>query len=1347
MAGLFFDSGIDKGFEEDLKRMNKQMRSLGSTVQKEGTLIDKTFKNIGANIAGFVSVSAIGAAGKELIDFTTNLESSLTEVATISSTITNDFQGYKNAVLELSTDEERGAEGAIALTEALYDVVSAGFDGEEALQLLAESGLAATAGFVETSVAADGLTTVLNAWGKSADEAGAVSDIFFKTVERGKTTFDELGKNIAKVAPLASSMGISFEEVGGAIATVTKQGTKTPEALTQLRAAMISMNKVLGDGWAEAMSFQEALQVVADKAGGSQNALKELLGTDEAVLAVLALTGENARGAAADLDAMSDSLGATAAAAAKVTDTTANQISILKNNILAALEPLGTEASGVIADLAKSLNAAFQSGDIQRYAKVLLTLGKAFIAYKVTILALNKAAKLRKFLLLANIEATQISIVTGKKMTAQNLLMAKSFNKLKGAFLANPIGILVGALTLAIPLIHEFVTAQDKVVRLQKELDTVRLKAEQSEARSIVRLKQLLVTARDETKSLEARKGAIKALNAISPEYLGGLELATINAEEAKAAIDRYTKALLHNARIQAASEQLIEIQKELNNLRLKGAGAEVKFHQKLINAIIRGAGVSTEATSNKLTEADNLIEKEKELLEIEEALLKISTEEEKLIKDDASDPDKDPDKDPEKSLKALKLLLSSQRKAYEQYNVDIKGLTDERLVAVENEYSALTDQGKTYLKFLEKLLAEEKNVKKQAIIKEEIVKVTFEQEVNEQKTAQETFDKQEKELTKLLEQYSTYQTKREKIFTEFDAKITQLRKEGYEEQAEQAEKALQEELNRLDESIVSGNAKFKEWLTASLPKLAAAGIEALQKELENLELALETGGLDPEQVVIYQAKIKELNKQLGKKGRLETSSENTWKDTLEILNGVNALANDLVNNFESFDTVTAGILTGITKVGSGIVQMIHGIKAFGAGLKAVEKASVVLSIIGTALQVINAVTEVFRSRAEKAAAAAEARQKALVKELTQIQAINIALIQQNALYKEGNDIFTDDRWGTALAGLEAYNLALMFQEELLKTINTVQIGGNPLGLSAMQLLKLGKVTADLLDVFPEFVDANGKINESLLDTILLTEDLTDADRKRLENLRDILDQAEQAYSQFGDFISSIFGGIGDDITQAFQTMFETGDDAMTALEGSFSDMIENFTRQAIEFAFLQPYLDALNEKTKALGEQFARGDITAEELQQSIILTLGNFYNQISALQPSILQAFEDADRLAALAGFEAAFNTMIDELDEDDDRFPILPADDDDEEPEKEPVSQAGLISQAITEETGSLLVGRLGALMMSNERIAQNSSDGLELGVQNLIYLKQIKSNTDFLPVIAENTRKTYEKLETI
>lgn len=1370
MPGLFFDSGISKGFEKDLQRMNREMNSLSKNVQKQGTSIDNTFSKISRNIAGLVTIGALSAAGKELVTFTNDLETALTEVATISEIVTENFDEYKDTLLALSTDEERGAEGAIKLTEALYGIVSAGFDGAEGLELLSVTGRAATAGFVEASIAADGMTTVMNAWGLNIDEAEKVSDIFFKTVEKGKTTFPELGKNIAQVAPIAASMGVSFEEVQGAIATITKQGTPTAQAFTQVRASLVAMNEVLGDGWAEAMTYQEALQEIREQAGGSQNELVKMLGRVEAVNAVLSLTGDNATGAAEDLEAMRNALGATAVAAQKVTQTTSHQITLLKNNILAALAPLGEGATGVIASLAKDLNEAFQSGNAQKFAKVLAALAAAFVTYKVSVLAVNQVEKIRRLLLARNIEATQIAIVTGKKMTAANLTMAKSFKSLRIAFAANPIGLLVTGLTLAIPLISEFLDTTDSIVNQMSSLDKITEEYNKTLADSTTEAQSYFVQLKETNKGSKDRAGLIKIINERYGTTLKNLE----DESEFLAQIDKayisVVASLKKKLALEAQQKKLVElinqevVATELLSLAKKELIELEKQQFTSTFDVTRFEFLKKQVAAYELL-LTNAQQKQKDL--IKNTAKTINTLEESIV-----DPNRDVT-DP-KALKQLQSFLEDQKKLYSQYNVDIEGLTGERLQAVEDEYKFLTDQGKVYLTFLEDLLAKEKSAKKQAIIKKEIATVTFEANVEEQQASQKTFDRNKEDLKKLLEQFATYTSKRKEIETQYAEDIQILRDATKEEQALEAEKALQVELNQLDAAIVSGSAKFKQWVSVNLPQLAKEGVGALQRELDKVQLALTTEGLDPEQVVIFQAKIEALTKKLKEKQKIEIKSEQTWKDSLELINGVNELVDDLINSFDDFDDKTKNVFTGITEISAGLINMAQGFKAVAEAASALDKASAILAAISLTLKVIQKINKAFDK-------AREIRAAAHLAEIEQIHAVNVALIEQIALYEEGSSFFTEDRWGTALAGLEAYNRALEFQNDLLVEIQTSEedITDQPINLFGLSLGgvisrtnevdQLREINEDasklstqlartlssisiktldrsgfanffgfsdefssLLTLYPKLIDANGELDTVLLQTIIDTEELSEADKLRLQNLIDLVGQAEAAYAQFGEFISSIFGGVGDEIAQAFQVMFESGDDAMSALEESFSDMIESFTRDAIQFAFLQPYLNELNEKTQQLGEQFARGEITADELQQGIIKVLGGFYDTLGDLQPALLEAFQNADRLAAEAGFESAFEGEEEPI--------IIP-----EEPEEPIVSRAGEISQAITEETGSQFVGRLGAIMLSNQVLVNNSNDMLDYAIRSLTYLGRIADNSDFLPTIAENTKRTYEKLE--
>ncbi len=195
------------------------------------------------------------------------------------------------------------------LADGLYNALSAGVPENNVIGFLSDAAKVAVADGSDISVAVDGITTVLNAFKIPVEKTKAVLDTMFVTVKKGKLTFAELAQNMATAGPLAASMGIGFEEILAAVATLTKQGTPTAQAFTQIRAAMIGTNKVLGDGWRKTRTFQEAMLELGRISGGSQNGLKNMIGRIEGVNAVLGLTGINASMAAADIAEFSNSGG------------------------------------------------------------------------------------------------------------------------------------------------------------------------------------------------------------------------------------------------------------------------------------------------------------------------------------------------------------------------------------------------------------------------------------------------------------------------------------------------------------------------------------------------------------------------------------------------------------------------------------------------------------------------------------------------------------------------------------------------------------------------------------------------------------------------------------------------------------------------------------------------------------------------------------------------------------------------------------------------------------------------------------------------------------------------------
>lgn len=324
--------------------------------------------NLSSRIAGINPFAAllVGASAafsgiaNEAYKMMKEFEQAMKEVQTISKATQDDFEGISSAVFALS---KISPDAPVKLAQAYYQIVSAGYDGARGLELLETATKAATAGVTDTMTAADGITTVLNAFKLEATEAEHIADVMFTTVKNGKTTFEELSRQLSDVAPLAAASGYSFEEVSAAIATLTKQGVPTTKAVTQIRAALEKTTEILGDGAGEAMTLQNAFQAVYDKAGGSQNELRKLIGTVEGVSAVISLAGDNAEGAAKDLADMGSAAGASNDAFERMTTSTVNQWSILGNRISATTEGIGNALVKISNQFAGFLNDAIDDGN------------------------------------------------------------------------------------------------------------------------------------------------------------------------------------------------------------------------------------------------------------------------------------------------------------------------------------------------------------------------------------------------------------------------------------------------------------------------------------------------------------------------------------------------------------------------------------------------------------------------------------------------------------------------------------------------------------------------------------------------------------------------------------------------------------------------------------------------------------------------------------------------------------------------------------------------------------------------------------------------------------------------
>ena len=199
-------------------------------------------------------VAALGTALKAALGPIAVLTSAAGALTSAFSTLAQqDFAEAKVRTLGVNSEELKGRlsdvsrelsgqASVVELTAAAYDVASAGFnDAASAAQVLKASSLAATGGFSDLNTVADATTSVLNAYGLGAEEASRITDQFIQTQNDGKIVIGQYAANIAKVAPVASALGIGLDEINASVAQITGTGTNAEVTFTALKTAFAQL--------------------------------------------------------------------------------------------------------------------------------------------------------------------------------------------------------------------------------------------------------------------------------------------------------------------------------------------------------------------------------------------------------------------------------------------------------------------------------------------------------------------------------------------------------------------------------------------------------------------------------------------------------------------------------------------------------------------------------------------------------------------------------------------------------------------------------------------------------------------------------------------------------------------------------------------------------------------------------------------------------------------------------------------------------------------------------------------------------------------------------------------------
>jgi len=352
----------------------KKLRAVGGAIKGVGSAA----VSAGKSVAKFgLGIGIVGAAmGAIAIKKAGDFQKGLFEIGTLMGDTAEDaIPRLHKSLLDLASSSGQALD---VLAKANYDIVSAGFANvADSAELMGVSAQLAVGGVTEVSTAADLLTTALNSYKLTADDAMSVSDKLFTTVRLGKTTINEIAHSFGMMSAIAGPAGVSIDELGAALAVLTTEGQNTNIATTAIRAGMIELMKpstelktAIKDLGIEGFTTMEALMKEKGLVGAlsavktasmeSGKSFTQLFSNVRALMAVMPLAGESFDKFTGFLNEMKNSAGATTKAYELMQKTWVQNWKKFKMNLNRILIEIGDALITVIQPYVEDANKVLE---------------------------------------------------------------------------------------------------------------------------------------------------------------------------------------------------------------------------------------------------------------------------------------------------------------------------------------------------------------------------------------------------------------------------------------------------------------------------------------------------------------------------------------------------------------------------------------------------------------------------------------------------------------------------------------------------------------------------------------------------------------------------------------------------------------------------------------------------------------------------------------------------------------------------------------------------------------------------------------------------------------------------
>lgn len=364
-------AGVLSGAGDRISALGEGAKKVSEPFASVATAVAKIDTALAALVGGSLAL-AISESGK--------FSGQFAEITTLFDAPASGVEKFRADILRFAQDSKSSIDD---INAAVYSAISAGASYKDSLSLVEQAEKTAIAGKAGLNDATVLLSSSLNAYGASVNQAADFSDALFVAVKDGQTTLPELAASLAQVTGVAAQAGVSYSDLLSALAALTASGLPTSQAVTAIKGALTNILKPTSDAQktAKALGLEFNSTALAskglggfmaelkDRTGGNIDAMSSLFGSVEGLNGALILTGTGAEKFSQVLEDMKNRAGATSAAYEKMAQEFDQINQNLANNVKVILIDVGDKVKndyanliGALVDVFKSLEAAVQNG-------------------------------------------------------------------------------------------------------------------------------------------------------------------------------------------------------------------------------------------------------------------------------------------------------------------------------------------------------------------------------------------------------------------------------------------------------------------------------------------------------------------------------------------------------------------------------------------------------------------------------------------------------------------------------------------------------------------------------------------------------------------------------------------------------------------------------------------------------------------------------------------------------------------------------------------------------------------------------------------------------------------------